>query len=195
MLSKRLFELEILGWNSAFYLDNVTSKSGFVYSENDTDYSWQGYGYKTILDILIHKYPDEAKALPFYSKLRLNEEAVKIRWKENDGVVVQTKNGASYKGKRVIFTPSLNVLKERHREIFEPELPAFKQEAMNSLGMDAALSLFAYFTKKWWPDPGDYLGYTFMWDEQSLNEIKVMIYLYLLLQGLLTRYKVILLKG
>lgn len=171
LTAKALLEKYILSYEGAFYLSNVTSNSDFVFYENDTNYAWQGIGYKTILDILIHKFPNETDALPFYEKLKLNEEVVRIQWKEN--VVVNTKSGGSYGAKRVIFTPSLNVLKQQHKDIFEPELPKFKQEAMQDLGMDAVMKVHAHFPNKWWPDSDNFSGYSFIWDEQSLLDIKV----------------------
>lgn len=171
--AKRLLEQYILAYEGAFYLTNVTSKSDFVFDENDTNYAWQGIGYKTILDILIHKYPDPTKALPFHEKLKLSEEVTKIHWSP-DGVVVETKNDASYRAKRVVFTPSLNVLKQEHEEIFEPQLPTSKLEALEDLGMDAIMKVQARFGERWWPEEANFAGYSFLWDDHSLQEVQVL---------------------
>lgn len=169
-MARRLLQQYILSYEGAFYLNNVASKSDFIFEEGDSNYAWQGIGYKTILDILIHEFPEKSKALPFYEKLILNEEVKKIRWNEDDGVVVIGNNNSSYKAKRVIFTPSINVLK-REQELFEPSLPAFKKEALNDLGMDGVMKVHAHFEEKWWPGQENFTGYSFLWDEQSLLEV------------------------
>lgn len=172
LAAKRLLENYLLSYEGAFYLNNVTAASDFTYVSNESDYSWQGIGYKTILDILIHKFPNERDALPFYEKLKLNEEVVKIRWNESGGVVVDVANGGSYRGERVIFTPSLNVLKQDHGRLFVPELPQSKQAALKDLGMDAVMKVHAHFVERWWPLNG-YNGYGFIWDGEALHKVEV----------------------
>lgn len=170
--TKRLLEQYVLSVEGAFYPNNATAISDFAVDKNDSDYSWQGIGYKTILDILIHKFPNESNALPFYEKLKLNEEVVKIRWNEtNEDVVVDVNNGHSYRAKHVIFTPSLNVLKQDHKKLFLPELPKNKQEAMLDIGMDAVMKIHFHFAEKFWPN--DFNGYSFIWNEETLQEVQV----------------------
>lgn len=171
--ARRLLEQYYLSVEGAFDLNNVAAAADYVFYENDTDYSWQGIGYKTILDILIHKFPNESNALPFYEKLKLNEEVVKIRWNENSGVVVDVNVNKSYRGDRIIFTPSLNILKQDHKKLFVPTLSEKKQEAMQDIGLDAVMKIHSYFIEKWWSDGDDFVGYSFVWDETSLNATKV----------------------
>lgn len=175
LAAKRLLEQYILSYEGAFYLNNVVAVSDFIIVDNESDYSWQGVGYKTILDILIHKFPNESNALPFHEKLKLNEEVVKIRWNETGGVVVDVADRGSYRGERVIFTPSLNVLKHDHGELFVPQLPQNKQAAMQDLGMDAVMKIHAHFADRWWPITD---GYSFIWSEEALREVEVVVKLF-----------------
>lgn len=153
----------------AFYLSDVIAKSD--YQEIDiVDYYINGTGYKIIFDVLIKKYPDPTKTLPFYDKLLLNKEVSKISWNDiTDNVILEVSDGSVYKAKYVIFTPSVGVLKHNHKEMFIPQLPQSKQEAISLTGFDAVVKVLLYFEDVWWKE--DDKDFYFLWSTEDRETI------------------------
>ncbi|KPJ20122.1 Spermine oxidase [Papilio machaon] len=119
--------------------------------------NWKGKGFKTLLDVLLNKYPDPSKAIPV--EILLNKEVESIKWRttqpglepENPLVHVKCKDGSLYAAKSVIVTLSVGVLKERHNQLFNPPLPAEKVTAINTLQLCVLDKIYIEFTKPWWP--------------------------------------------
>jgi spermine oxidase len=66
-------------------------------------------------------------------------------------VTVSTVGGAEYTADHVIFTGSLGVLKATHRQLFTPELPTKKQEAIENIGFGSVTKLAFEFETPFWP--------------------------------------------
>ncbi|XP_068622533.1 spermine oxidase-like [Battus philenor] len=119
--------------------------------------NWKGKGFKTILDVLLNKYPDPSKAIPV--QIMLKKEVESIKWRssqpglkpENSLVQVKCKDGSLFATKSVIVTMSIGVLKERHDQLFNPPLPAEKANAINTLQLCVLDKIYIEFTKPWWP--------------------------------------------
>ncbi|RVE40948.1 hypothetical protein evm_014402, partial [Chilo suppressalis] len=118
--------------------------------------NWKGRGYKTILDVLLNRYPDPSKEVPV--EILLNKEVDSIRWgthqfgndSSNPLVHVSCKDGSLFMAKSVIITVSLGVLKERHQELFKPPLPTNKITAINNLELCILDKIYVEFTEAWW---------------------------------------------
>lgn len=88
---------------------------------------------------------------------------LKISW-DGDQVEIQCGDGSTISGDHVIFTASLGVLKECHEEMFTPELPLCKQDAIKGLGFGTVNKIFVKFPYKWW---GDRTGFSFVWNAED----------------------------
>ncbi|RZB41611.1 spermine oxidase [Asbolus verrucosus] len=166
---------EGLRFSEGYVLQPEGSFSWFD-SSVDSDYqdcegnqiiTWNGRGYKTILEILMKSYPDPDKRLPIDDKIHLNEKVTKINWNTGKNVNVQTVHNASYSADYVIFTPSVGVLKEQHGTLFNPPLPRLKQAAIETTGFAGVIKLFMYFPTKWWKDDDKIIS--FFWSQEDLN--------------------------
>ncbi|CAH0399573.1 unnamed protein product [Chilo suppressalis] len=124
--------------------------------EGEPMLNWKGRGYKTILDVLLNRYPDPSKEVPV--EILLNKEVDSIRWgthqfgndSSNPLVHVSCKDGSLFMAKSVIITVSLGVLKERHQELFKPPLPTNKITAINNLELCILDKIYVEFTEAWW---------------------------------------------
>lgn len=135
--------------------------------------NWKGKGFKVLLDILMTKFGDEHRLnlFPIYYSTRVTS----IEWGNNEKVQLKTENGQNYEVDHVIFTPSAGVLKAKHKELFKPNLPADKIDAIEKIGYDAVMKMALQYEKRWWPE--DVFEFIFVYskeDEVKLcNEYKV----------------------
>ncbi|KAK9700999.1 Flavin containing amine oxidoreductase [Popillia japonica] len=114
----------------------------------------------------MQKFPNSSIPLPIDDKIILNKEVQKIVWdSKEDAVIVKCLDGSWYHGDHVIFTPSLGVLKEKHGQLFEPQLPIQKQHAIEKLGIGAVMKIMLRFDKPWWPDT--FKGASFVWSSED----------------------------
>ncbi|CAB3244120.1 unnamed protein product [Arctia plantaginis] len=124
-------------------------------SYKDVMLNWKGKGFKTILEILMNKYPDPTKEIPL--QIHLNKEVDNIRWDtihrglDNPLVQVSCKDGSLYAAKSVIVTLSVGVLKERYANLFNPPLPVEKVKSIQNLEMCILDKIYIEFEKPWWP--------------------------------------------
>ncbi|KAL4710993.1 hypothetical protein ACJJTC_017958 [Scirpophaga incertulas] len=115
--------------------------------------NWKGRGYKTILDVLLNKYPDPSKEIPV--EILLNKEVESIRWgssqseldSTNPLVHVKCTDGSLYSTKSTIVTVSVGVLKERHNQLFNPPLMPEKIKAINNLELCVLNKIYVEFTE------------------------------------------------
>ncbi|XP_075979918.1 spermine oxidase-like isoform X2 [Anticarsia gemmatalis] len=154
--------------------DEKTGKSlrgliEFWNSDGEFMLNWKGRGYKTILDVLMNKYPDPSKEVPL--QILLNKEVENIRWGSNqrglDNPLVQVtcKDGSLYAAKSVIVTVSVGVLKERHAQLFNPPLPAEKVNTIRNLQMCVLDKIYIEFENTWWPKTP--ANFTILWQEED----------------------------
>lgn len=91
----------------------------------------------------------------------------------SEKVLVKCDNGKTYRAERVIFTPSVGVLKAQYSTLFTPQLGAEKVKAIQSYGFGTINKVFLVFDKQFWPTDASFLSYSFLWDfdESKLAEI------------------------
>jgi len=90
------------------------------------------------------------------TKLKLSNFVKKIKWGKN-GVRVETSNGKIYSSKVLLVTLSMGVL-QNVKNLFEPELPAWKKAAIEKFKMGTYTKIFLKFPYRFW-DNVEYIFY------------------------------------
>lgn len=143
----------------------------FWLSEGDPYLTWKGRGFKTILDVLMNRYPDPSKEVPL--QILFNKEVENIRWgvtqlgidPSNPMVQVKCKDGSLYAAKSVIVTMSLGVLQERHEALFYPPLPSPKVNTIQNMTMTVLDKIYVEYERPWWPHTPS--KFSLMWLEED----------------------------
>lgn len=157
---------EILLAEGAFSWSDVSARSDYEESGENEGLNWKGRGFKTLLDVLMQKYPDPKKELPL--EIIFNKEVKTIFWDDNE-VTVHCSDNSIYKADHVILTVSLGVLKDRYQTLFNPELPETKKIAIKELGIAAVVKIFFYFPTKWWPEK-DFKSIDLFWTRNDQDK-------------------------
>ncbi|XP_049871435.1 spermine oxidase-like isoform X2 [Pectinophora gossypiella] len=140
----------------------------FWNSEGEFWLHWKGRGYKTILDVLLNKYPDPSKEIPI--QILLNKKVESIKWgttseeQTNPLVQVKCKDGSLFAARSVIVTVSVGVLKERHAQLFNPPLPAEKVTTINTLQFCVLDKIYIEFEQPWWKNA---ISFSILWREED----------------------------
>ncbi|KAJ8949098.1 hypothetical protein NQ318_017003 [Aromia moschata] len=162
-------ESYMLGYDSSFTLQDLSRKSSYKRCEGDIRLNWNGHGYKTILELMMQRFPNPSNELPIGSRIFLNKEVERIFWNRNNSkVLIQCSDNTTYDGDQVIFTPSLGVLKAEHKELFKPNLPDEKVTAVRNFGFGAVFKIALHFPEVWWK--ADEL-FGFVWSEEDKIQI------------------------
>ncbi|XP_044740336.1 spermine oxidase-like [Chrysoperla carnea] len=157
--------------SDTWYQTSARGLTEYWECEGDLLLNWKTRGYRTILDLLMKKYPDPTKALPLDDKILLNKEVTNIVWNTDsnqNGVKVKCTDGSEYKADHVIVTVSLGVLKERINSLFKPELPLTKLRAIRGLNIGTVNKLIFEFPHRWWPE--NHTGFSFVWNGDEVKE-------------------------
>ncbi|MEM6380391.1 MAG: NAD(P)/FAD-dependent oxidoreductase, partial [Bacteroidota bacterium] len=83
-------------------------------------------------------------------KITLNEPVTSINYQGNE-VVVQTSNGTTFTGDKVLITVPITILQDEVIS-FTPALSTEKKEAINQVNMGAGLKAFVEFRERFYPD-------------------------------------------
>lgn len=90
-----------------------------------------------------------AKDLLASDRIKLDTAVQKIDW-NSDPIAIQTSSGA-YSANKVICTLPLGVLQHASSALlFQPPLPAQKQEAISSIGFGTLDKIFLVYSSPWW---------------------------------------------
>lgn len=89
--------------------------------------------------------------------IKLNERVIEIDYSNHNNIKIVTE-GQEYHAQKVIVTVPLGVLKKNAIK-FKPELPDFKKNAINNIGMGIVDKFYLEFPKVFWDDV-QYIGYT-----------------------------------
>ncbi|CAG9766299.1 unnamed protein product [Ceutorhynchus assimilis] len=136
----------------------------------DLGMNWNGHGYKTILEIMMQKYPNPDHQLPIDNKIFLEQTVANIsNWQNDNRVTVTTTDGTKYEADHVIFTPSVGVLKANHEELFTPALPADKISAIKNTGFGAILKVIVHFNQRWYENNPTW---AFFWTAKDVDELE-----------------------
>ncbi|KAJ8963210.1 hypothetical protein NQ318_018676 [Aromia moschata] len=156
----------ILANEGSFSCFDSAALTDFEDCPGDQQLNWNGRGFKTILYILMRKYPDPSKQLPMDDKIIFNKEVATVNWDQNSEgkVVVSCVDGSIFTADHVIFTPSIGVLKQRALSMFNPRLPINKLEAIDVIGIGAVAKVVMLFSSNWW---GNETNFNFLWTEED----------------------------
>lgn len=155
-------------YDSTFSLLDLSRKSDYKRCEGDLRLNWNGKGYKTILELMMHKFPDASNQLPIDKTIFLKKEVTRISWGSNRTKILVRCLDETTEVDHVIFTPSLGVLKSRHKSLFEPSLPAEKVDAIRNFGFGATFKVALHFPEAWW-NASELYG--FVWSSKDENRI------------------------
>lgn len=157
-------------YDSPLDLNDLNITTNYEECDGDLYMNWNGLGYKTILDVMMQKYPDETKQLPIDDKILLNKSVTSITgWNQGNQVSISTSDGEEYKADHVIFTPSLGVLKANYDKLFKPSLNQEKIEAIKERGFGAILKVIMHFPEKWW---NKISAYSLIWTKTDKEKLK-----------------------
>ncbi|XP_045461118.1 spermine oxidase-like isoform X2 [Harmonia axyridis] len=149
----------------------LESASNYVDCKGDQFIGWNGYGCKTILEIIMGKNPKRDDSIDeeihYGNKISLGKVVKKISWNRGSTVRIECDDGSSYFTKYVIFTPSVGVLREKHKEIFEPCLPEKKQHVLQKIGYSNVMKVALRFKNKWWNE----VPMALLWTEDHSEDI------------------------
>ncbi|XP_066155628.1 spermine oxidase-like [Euwallacea fornicatus] len=157
----------LCSYDSSFDLNDLKSTTEYKLCGGDIYMNWNGHGYKTILEIMMEKYPNN-KGLPIDDKIFMGKEVDNITNWDEDKITVTTTDGNKYLADHVIFTPSLGVLKADHERLFSPALSEDKVEAIKQRGFGAILKVILHFPDKWW----DSHFYMFLFTKEDKDVLK-----------------------
>lgn len=156
--------------DSAYNLNNLSILSEYKKCEGNLALNWNGHGYKTILEIMMQKFPNPENQLPIDEKIFLQKQVNFIaRWQEGGKVLLTTTDVTIYQVDHVIFTPSVGVLKHEHDHLFSPALPEEKIDAIKSIGYDAVMKVLMHFPERWWQEDA---SWPFIWTAEDKEKLK-----------------------
>ncbi|XP_066262733.1 spermine oxidase-like [Euwallacea similis] len=155
-------------------LNDLKSVTEYKLCSGDLYMTWNGQGYKTILEIMMEKYPNNS-GLPIDDKIFLGKEVDNITNWDEDKITVTTTDGNKYLADHVIFTPSLGVLKANYEGLFSPSLSEDKVEAIKQTGFGAIVKVILHFPVKWWNSP--YYMFVFTQEDKEVLKKKNMEWL------------------
>jgi len=153
-----------------------TSAQGFLHywdCDGDRLLNWKDKGYKTVLNIMMRKFPDPSKDLQLEKLIHFNKTVTGIEWNReptHGSVLVSCSDGSSHLADHVIVTVSLGVLKAQYLSLFNPALPQLKKNAIQGLTLGTVDKLFLEFKEPFWTK--DWQGFSLLWNQSDLHEIR-----------------------
>ncbi|MCS6835791.1 MAG: FAD-dependent oxidoreductase [Anaerolineae bacterium] len=143
----RLSDEEVRLLNNLFAPDNAADLDEYgIFGYNEATFEGDGTGDWRVVE----GYSALARAMADGLDVRLNSIVQRIAW-DADGVEVTTQDGAIYEATKLIVTLPLGVL-QRGSVTFDPELPSWKQRAIQRLGVGIVNKLILKFREPVWPD-------------------------------------------
>ncbi|KAJ6642458.1 Polyamine oxidase 1 [Pseudolycoriella hygida] len=129
--------------------------------------TWRNEGFHTVFEFLSRRRPDPTQYLDVESKILTNKEVTNVDW--SGGVItLQCGDNTQYTADHVIFTASLGVLKDRHRTLFSPVLPADKVSAIENSEYGTLEKIFLEFAQPI-NDSIDFAQYSILWTQNDIN--------------------------
>uniref|UniRef100_A0A182S6F0 Amine oxidase domain-containing protein n=1 Tax=Anopheles maculatus TaxID=74869 RepID=A0A182S6F0_9DIPT len=148
-------------------------------SEGNPVLAWNSTkGYSIILDIVSGNYPGATNnsirtPVPLEQLIEFNKFVTNIEWdgtSDRQHVHVHTEDGSVYETDHVVVTVPLGVLKENHRSLFTPTLPAVNQRAISGIYFGTVNKIYLLFDK---PIPQEVPNtISLLWYESDLQAIR-----------------------
>jgi len=146
------FECSIEGSDTLKHV-SAPGLSRYRECEGDLLFCWSQGGYSSIIDVLLNRHPvcSEGEPINLEEKTLFNCKVNEIDW-SGEEAIVKCQNGDIYKANRVIVTTSIGVLKDNHKDMFNPPLPPIKINAIKNLGFGVVDKIYLKFPSQWWPE-------------------------------------------
>lgn len=147
-------------------LAQVSTKSLVKYRQCEGNHlvHWKNNGFASFLNVLLvncfsFNSVSEFKENAFQGNnvgehVLLNKEVKKIVWKckETGKVKLICSDSSCFTADHVILTVSIGVLKASYKTLFEPNLPSYKSNCLQTIPMGTCQKIIIKFPNKWWPD-------------------------------------------
>lgn len=146
--------------NSCLTLDQLSAKYWGKYSFNgescQAHYNFRN-GFHTVVDCLIDELSNATAICCNKQVIGIEIHNNRTELNNNDtdkmsNICVNCSDGSVYTANHVLVTFSLGVLKAQHKKLFHPNLPAFMQTTIDSIGFETINKVFLEFDTQWWLD-------------------------------------------
>ncbi|KAL1387482.1 hypothetical protein pipiens_012756 [Culex pipiens pipiens] len=162
-------------YNAVDTLYEVSAPGLLEFTDHQDEYliNWKGRGFKTILDIMMKRLPEQKEApIPLEDFILFNKRVTNISYPSDADypVRVTCSDDSCYVVDHVIITVSLGVLKENFHSLFTPKLPLIKTNAIEGLYIGTIDKLILEFDKPFWPT--NWNGFGMLWNSEDLAELR-----------------------
>ncbi|CAB3258115.1 unnamed protein product [Arctia plantaginis] len=160
-------DLFMNNYNATNSWDDLTTHGNYKTLEGDQHLSFHKNGYKTVFEVLLNTYQG-ASGYPNLN-IRFEKVVTKIKYPQDpvQDVEVTCKDGSTYKGRNVIVTVSLGVLKESHASMFYPPLPDSKATVIDKMSIGVMDKIVLLFPEAWFPKDRSFFAFIWSGDERS----------------------------
>lgn len=134
--------------------------------------TWRDRGYHTLFNII--QSPREGAFFNVSQRVQLNKIVSSIQWNSEAGRTrVQCTDGSQYTADHVIVTTSLGVLKERHMTLFQPTLPTWKIQAIQSMEYGSLEKVFLQYQQPFWPvNDASWVQFSILWSRDDIAQVR-----------------------
>lgn len=134
--------------------------------------NWRDKGYASVLDYIMQKKPNPAEDLKVEDLIKFNKIVENITWSDSsrNHLTVKCADGSIFEADHVIVTVSLGVLKENYKNLFTPQLPKMKINAIEGLSIGTVDKIFLEFSEPFWKK--DWAGFSLLWTRKDSEEIR-----------------------
>ncbi|XP_034133934.1 spermine oxidase-like [Drosophila guanche] len=139
--------------------------------EGDHNLNWRDKGFRQFLRVLMNVQQDQHEDLgTLKGHVLLNKRIAEINWQGTEELQIRCWNGEIITADHIICTVSLGVLKEQHKQLFVPALPAAKVRAIEGLRLGTVDKFLLEFAEQ--PMPEKMLNFSCLWLEADLQELR-----------------------
>jgi len=155
------------------YLSELSLRNyrNFEMCGGDQNLSWRRKGYWKFLSVILNSNEDQPGDQGILKgHVHLNRRIAEINWSGDGELTLRCWNGQLVSADHVICTVSLGVLKEKHKKLFVPALPAAKVRSIEGLKLGTVDKFLLEFEEQ--PLPENMRGIAFLWLEEDLKELR-----------------------
>uniref|UniRef100_W8C7M9 Spermine oxidase n=1 Tax=Ceratitis capitata TaxID=7213 RepID=W8C7M9_CERCA len=175
VVAKEFFEnfLKIERSETSAGVDEISGRGFQSYATCDGDYLLHfEEGFLQFLRILLRADELHNDLGVLEDKILFGIRVKEIIWDRKDYKVEVTceNTSAAFLVDHVIVTVPLGVLKKKAQQLFSPELPAAKLNAIDGLGFGSIMKLFFEFPKPFWNS--HWSGFALLWRDEDMAEVR-----------------------
>ncbi|XP_017072156.1 polyamine oxidase 1 [Drosophila eugracilis] len=153
------------------HMSELSPRNFVNFAVTGGDLSWRKKGYWKFLSLLLNANEDQPGDQGILKgHVHLNRRIAEVNWSGDGEVTLRCWNGQIVSADHVICTVSLGVLKEKHKQLFVPDLPAAKVRSIEGLKLGTVNKFLLEFEEQ--PMPENIRGVAFLWLEEDLKELR-----------------------